>query len=429
MDKNNFVRKIMIDSRFRKSGTPGDFTYELKKAITLPSRCAGMVLDVEMVHSWYNIDEHNSYLYFYEVYSVQDDPNNHAFIDEDPTPGWHLRTYFRRIQIPSGNWTAGDLANELQGRMNSALQNGVRTLTATYNQNSGKIVIGQQYVTSDVTLNGATYTGTPAWVKHDSVHDTTGTSYNLGMTAGANGPVFSDGTKTLTTIFYVGGPEGSRRYRFSVPNAATGNTDYFVWNEAHDRFENKVPNQQQSGAYWVPPAGFAWSGVAPANNDTTLFGIIGDQDLMIYLWWQKYNIPSVENNNTTMPYDMLNPRSVNSVLGAQPTMSLGPAISATLVTGFLNLLGESVPIYITCPSIGAFGTSMGPRGENIFIKKLNTKAPFGEVIIDNAHHEQDYFVCGGTTLKTLSIRLVNPYGHTLPIQQDWSMSIVFTQLD
>ena len=88
-----------------------------------------------------------------------------------------------------------------------------------------------------------------------------------------------------------------------------------------------------------------------------------------------------------------------------------------------------MPIYITCPSIGAFGTSMGPRGENIFIKKLNTKAPFGQVIIDNAHHEQDYFVCGGTTLKTLSIRLVNSYGHTLPIQQDWSMSIVFTQLD
>ena len=42
---------------------------------------------------------------------------------------------------------------------------------------------------------------------------------------------------------------------------------------------------------------------------------------------------------------------------------------------------------------------------------------------------QDYFVCGGTTLKTLRIGLVNSFGHTLPIQQDWSMSIVFTQLD
>ena len=61
MDKHNFVRKVMIDSRFRKSGTPGDFTYELGRAITLPTNCAGMVLDVEMIHSWYNVDDHNCF--------------------------------------------------------------------------------------------------------------------------------------------------------------------------------------------------------------------------------------------------------------------------------------------------------------------------------------------------------------------------------
>ena len=58
------MRKVMIDSRFRKSGTPGDFTYELGRAITLPTNCAGMVLDVEMIHSWYNIDDHNNNFYF-----------------------------------------------------------------------------------------------------------------------------------------------------------------------------------------------------------------------------------------------------------------------------------------------------------------------------------------------------------------------------
>ena len=82
MNKNNFVRKIMIDSRFRKDGTPGDFTYELKKAITLPSRCAGMVLDVEMIHSWYNIDEHNNNFYFYERFrwhSGATDYHRHSF--------------------------------------------------------------------------------------------------------------------------------------------------------------------------------------------------------------------------------------------------------------------------------------------------------------------------------------------------------------
>ena len=58
----------MVDSRFRKSGTPGSFTFELARAITLPSKCAGFVTDIELVHSWYTIDDHNEFLYFREEY-------------------------------------------------------------------------------------------------------------------------------------------------------------------------------------------------------------------------------------------------------------------------------------------------------------------------------------------------------------------------
>ena len=42
---SQFVRKIMIDSRFRKSGVPGNFTFELNRAITLPSKCAGFITE------------------------------------------------------------------------------------------------------------------------------------------------------------------------------------------------------------------------------------------------------------------------------------------------------------------------------------------------------------------------------------------------
>ena len=63
---SHFVRKIMIDSRFRKSGTPSDFTFELNRAITLPSKCAGFITDIELVHSWYNVDTHNEFFYFLE---------------------------------------------------------------------------------------------------------------------------------------------------------------------------------------------------------------------------------------------------------------------------------------------------------------------------------------------------------------------------
>ena len=65
---STFVRKIMIDSRFRKTGVPGNFTFELNRAVTLPSKCAGFITDIELIHSWYTVDDHNEFLYLDEVY-------------------------------------------------------------------------------------------------------------------------------------------------------------------------------------------------------------------------------------------------------------------------------------------------------------------------------------------------------------------------
>ena len=111
---SHFVRKIMIDSRFRKSGTPGDFTFELKRAVTLPSKCAGFITDIEMVHSWYTIDDHNQFFYFFEVY--------YDFVSND----WDVR--YHRISVDLGNYVAADLATELETRINACLLNGQQTL-------------------------------------------------------------------------------------------------------------------------------------------------------------------------------------------------------------------------------------------------------------------------------------------------------------
>ena len=63
------------------------------------------------------------------------------------------------------------------------------------------------------------------------------------------------------------------------------------------------------------------------------------------------------------------------------------------------------------------------------MKKINMKAPFGRVILDNLTNDQDYFVCGGTTLKTITVTLINSFGHVMNLQADWSFSLVFQQLD
>ena len=92
----------MIDSRFRKSGTPGSFTFELNRAITLPSKCAGFITDIELVHSWWTVDDHNEYLYFYEV-----------FVDYAATPQvWNIR--YHRAAVTKQNWAAAALTAELQ---------------------------------------------------------------------------------------------------------------------------------------------------------------------------------------------------------------------------------------------------------------------------------------------------------------------------
>ena len=131
----HFVRKIMIDSRFRKSGTPSDFTFELNRAITLPSKCAGFITDIELMHSWYNVDDHNKFFYFAEYYH---------FHDEQLGPVLNARVH--KIELDEKNYDAQTLAQDLQTRINNELVNGQQTVTVTYDANSGKITFGRQSI-------------------------------------------------------------------------------------------------------------------------------------------------------------------------------------------------------------------------------------------------------------------------------------------
>ena len=102
-----FSRKIMVDSRFRKSGVPGSFTYELARAITLPTKCAGFVTDVEMLHSWYNKDTHNRFFYY-------------------TTSPASYRQRNHRVELQARNYDAASLRTELQTKINAVLINEVR---------------------------------------------------------------------------------------------------------------------------------------------------------------------------------------------------------------------------------------------------------------------------------------------------------------
>jgi len=179
---DGFSRKIMVDSRFRKGGVPGSFTYELARAITLPTMCAGFVNDVEMLHSCYNINTHSRFFYFFEY-----------LIDHTTSPvSYRQRNH--RVELATRNYDAASLLTELQTKINAVLTNGVREINITYDANTGKYTFAWSNTGTASFVNAA-----DQWAREfggSSVHHT--------MTQSGNQLTFNIGT--LDVESYNGGP-------------------------------------------------------------------------------------------------------------------------------------------------------------------------------------------------------------------------------
>ena len=89
-------------------------------------------------------------------------------------------------------------------------------------------------------------------------------------------------------------------------------------------------------------------------------------------------------------------------------------------------------MFLASPNLTSFGTSLGPRGEQTFLRKINPDPSYGGIghaIVDVLQNEQDYFVAGGSSLKTLQFRLVNSHGETIDLRGGHlSFSIMFQDL-
>ena len=112
---------------------------------------------------------------------------------------------------------------------------------------------------------------------------------------------------------------------------------------------------------------------------------------------------------------------------ANPTMvNNGPFVS-----GFLHLDATSEPLYITSTNMTSFGSSLGPQGENIILRKINPDSNYGgfaNLIIDHLQNDLDCVDCGGVVLKTLRIKLTNSYGELINLHgSNWSFSVVFKE--
>jgi len=366
------VRKIVVDSRFRRpeSRSTSDFKFELSRAITLPRRCAGFITDIHLTHSWTNIDQHNRFLYYFEAFGP-------SVAD----------TRVKRLELPLQNYTGTSLAAMLQTLLHAQRSDPGLGYIVTYDAASGTIQIG--------ITGGQIRVLTDAELATQETHE-----------------------------------------KFRLPSVLNDNTP-IQYDRLSPKTLNHVLSNDGRGSAYVGPTEYDFSGtwIISATDTAEITATTGGYDVVrqpantsLGLFTQAGTVLTRVSNGSTFTWN-----GTELVLSGGAAWQGTPTPTPVVRSGFLNLHGRGEPLYLASPNLTSFGTSLGPRGEQTFLRKINpdpSYGGFGHVIVDVLQNEQDYFVCGGSNIiKTLEIQLVNSYGEVVPLNgTNISFSIVFQDL-
>ena len=127
-------KKVYIDSSYKVSGTPSDFTIDLPETVQLEDNMLCQIHEVSIPHSWYSINSTNNNIYW-----------RHQVIP----PGVIAGITYRKVTIPEGNYTAVDLAQTIQIAINLLVDTGDRpnTYSLSYNTSTNKFTFSSNYAT------------------------------------------------------------------------------------------------------------------------------------------------------------------------------------------------------------------------------------------------------------------------------------------
>ena len=400
--ESSSVRKIYVDSRRKTPGSvsSSDFEFELNRAITLPRKCVAFVTDIHLPHSWYNVDEHAQYLYVQETSDAYSSVLSEVFRDG-----------VRRIELAPAHHTGTLLASVIETELQqSTVHAGRNTYDVTYSSTTGKIEIS---LTNDL---GQTYEA--------SLASSTGTIWKV-----YNGDAYSydealQRTGALTYSYVAGGFVETLTVSGIDPinktfTAVTSAGNTYEWNNTLERLENVNPSSNWN---WRPQFTLQFQQLS------NYFSIYTDHQLSQAAIADSFAAAGIS----------LNPRSPTSINHLLRHEGHGPVVRhdsipgnlGSFLTGVLDLTGQSPPLFIVSPNMTAFGTSQGPLGEHTIMRCIcpndASYGGFGGHIIDTLQNEQDYFVCGGSTLKNLRFQLITITGQSVNLNgADWSFSIIF----
>ena len=124
-------KKVYIDSIYKVSGTSSNFTIDLPETVQLEDGMLCQIHEVSIPHSWYSINETNNNLYIMEGILPPATPQG---------------INYRKLIIPVGNYTATELATQLETSLNTLDSGGgTNSFSVTYLSNLNKIQIISNY--------------------------------------------------------------------------------------------------------------------------------------------------------------------------------------------------------------------------------------------------------------------------------------------
>ena len=124
-------KKVYIDGCYKVSGTSSNFTIDLPETVQLEDNMLCQIHEVSIPHSWYSINENNNNFYVMKGILPPETPSG---------------VTYRKLIIPVGNYTATELATQLQTSLNT-LDSGSRTnsFSVSYLAGLNKIQIQSNY--------------------------------------------------------------------------------------------------------------------------------------------------------------------------------------------------------------------------------------------------------------------------------------------
>ena len=127
-------KKIYVNSKFRTtdSKSSSNFQIELRENFEIPDGTIAQIHEIAIPNTWYSICTNNNNLYF-----------RHQVLPPATPQG----ITYRRVEIPSGNYTAPELATEIATQLNAVFDviGRLNTYSGTYSNLTNKITISSNY--------------------------------------------------------------------------------------------------------------------------------------------------------------------------------------------------------------------------------------------------------------------------------------------